>query len=247
MNAKPEITDGEIQSYMDFDKLLKQRAAATALRRRRLVKGIGFGTLAIASLLAVWFFYQPSEQALPAEATRSEVPYNVQTLPKTIPDTLSFSGSKSSQDDQQIVEHPPFAEKNKMPGPIIGKSGKPAEADTLTAKNEPAPNVISVFAQAEPVDGYPALYAYFNQALTYPPEAMADSVEGVVTVVFSINAEGRPEKIYIEQSLGEPFDREAIRVIENMPLWKPAAYNGKPVPSKISLPLTFQIKKVKTQ
>lgn len=241
MNAKPEITDQEIQSYMDFDKLLKQQAASTALRRRRLVKGIGFCTLAVTALLAVWFFYQPSEQAMPAETTRT--PDNVQEPQNKITDTLSSKADKSSREEQQTIERKSTAEKNKIPSPLISK---PAQADTITSINKSAPSVISVFTQAEPVDGYPALYAYFNQALTYPPEAMADSVEGVVTVIFSISVEGRPEKIYIDQSLGEPFDREAIRVIQHMPLWKPAAYNGKPVPSKISLPLTFQIKKVKT-
>jgi protein TonB len=102
-----------------------------------------------------------------------------------------------------------------------------------------------VFIQAEPVAGYPALYEYFMRELKYPAEAVADSVQGVVSVMFTINAQGKPEKIQVEQSLSPALDREAMRVIANMPAWKPATYNQKPMPSRISLPLTFQIKKIR--
>ena len=98
--------------------------------------------------------------------------------------------------------------------------------------------------QAEPADGYSALYAYFNSNLVYPSEALKDSIQGVETVSFVINTDGKPEKITIRQSLGEPFEKEARRLIENMPLWKPATLNGKAVPSQMSVPLTFQIQKV---
>jgi hypothetical protein len=59
-----------------------------------------------------------------------------------------------------------------------------------------------------------------------------------------VNTDGKPENITIKQSLGEPFEKEARRLIENMPLWKPATLNGKPVSSQMSIPLTFQIQKV---
>jgi TonB family protein len=100
-----------------------------------------------------------------------------------------------------------------------------------------------VYRQAEPRDGYPVLYAYFEKNLVYPRAAVKDSVEGVVNVVFSIDAEGKPKNITIENSLGPLFDQEAVRLLNNMPLWKPASYNGKVVPSKISLPITFALNK----
>ena len=100
------------------------------------------------------------------------------------------------------------------------------------------------FVQAEPVNGYPDLYAYFDRELKYPQEALKDSLQGVVTVIFTVSLQGEPEGIRIENSLCEPFDREVFRVLGNMPLWAPATYNGKPVESKVSLTLTFHYKKV---
>lgn len=244
MNTKPEITDSEIQSYMDFDKLLKAQADARALRKRRFLKSFGLGALSGAALLSAWLFYKSSETEVSAQSAHQEVQNNASTPTKKDPDTLSVS--RNSPDEKRLTAENPDNRKTKTPAPVAGKSEPKYKTDSSTVKKEIHPNPISVFSQAEPVDGYQALYAYFNHALTYPPEAVADSVEGVVTVVFSISIEGKAEKIYIEQSLGELFDREAVRVIQHMPLWKPATYNGKAVSSKISLPLTFQIKKVKT-
>jgi hypothetical protein len=53
------------------------------------------------------------------------------------------------------------------------------------------------------------------------------------------------EQIEVEQSLGEEFEKESVRLIENMPEWKPAKLDGNPVRSRISIPLTFQIQKMR--
>lgn len=248
MNAKPEITDGEIQSYMDFDKLLRQKAEAKDLNKRRLIKRIGLGASG-AALLAIWFLYQPLKETPSTDETGSETKQSVQAPLKTAHDSVFSSGVDQSSAGNVRQQRKPTTANSKIES--SAKVNTPAKVEA-TAKADSAIKTggmvrpMPVYAQPEPVDGYPALYTYFSQALTYPAEAVADSIQGVVTVVFSINPEGRPEKITIEQSLGVPFDREAIRVIENMPLWKPATYNGKPVASKISLPLTFNIKKIKT-
>lgn len=249
MDAKPEITDGEIQSYMDFDKLLRQKAEAKDSNKRRLIKRISLGASGVA-LLALWLFYQPLKETPSVDETGSETQQSVQAPLKTAHDSVFSSGvDQSSPGDDRRQQKKSTTANSKAESTV--KADTPAKveattkADSVTKTGDVA-RAMPVYAQPEPVDGYPALYAYFSQALTYPAEAVADSIQGVVTVVFSINPEGRPEKITIEQSLGAPFDREAIRVIENMPLWKPATYNGKPVASKISLPLTFNIKKIKT-
>ena len=104
-----------------------------------------------------------------------------------------------------------------------------------------------VYVQAEPVQGYALLYAYFNDHLVYPPSAVKDSVQGVETISFVVNAEGKAEKVEVKQSLGEAFDKEARRLVAGMPAWKPATLNGRPVPSSIALPITFQIQRIKSK
>src|SRR5690606_25878368 len=101
------------------------------------------------------------------------------------------------------------------------------------------------YIQAEPAGGYEMLYDYFNKNLNYPIEAVKDSVQGVITVSFVITNKGTTENIEFKKSLGEPFEHEALKLIREMPPWKPATLNGKPVSSRIVLPLTFSITTVK--
>jgi TonB family protein len=117
---------------------------------------------------------------------------------------------------------------------------KKGESATLITGEATPP----AYQQAEPLDGYSSLYDYFSANLVYPSESVKDSVEGVQTVKFIINTDGKPENIEIINSLGPLFELEAKRVIESMPQWQPAMLNGKPVPSQISLPVTFRINKI---
>lgn len=229
MKAKPEITDDEIRAYMNFDTLLSQTNQTIRLKKRNRIL---LGTLAgVVVITGIWFFLQLKEKSQPSTATEQKSNSSTKIIPQNkIADSLSAQPTENKNQDQPV------------------KTLKKSVPDNQVERKKPsvkedAPQHEPVYILAEPVDGYPALYDYFSRALLYPAEAVKDSVHGVVTVVFSINTAGKPEKIYIENSLGPLFDREAIRVIENMPLWKPASYNNKPVTSKMSLPLTFQLKK----
>jgi TonB family protein len=121
-------------------------------------------------------------------------------------------------------------------------SAKKSETSAESHPEDQTPE--NVYEQATPLSGYPALYEYFNDALVYPAEHVGDSIHGDVTVIFVIDVAGKPVNIQVEKSLGPRFDAEAIRVINNMPAWEPAKFNGKPVPSKIRLPLTFETEKI---
>ncbi len=101
----------------------------------------------------------------------------------------------------------------------------------------------SAYVQAEPLVGYDSLYSYFNNNLRYPEVAISDSIFGVSNAIITIEKSGKVGPITIENTLGEAFDLEIIRLIEGMPSWKAADLNSKPVQSKISIPFTFEIKK----
>jgi TonB family protein len=78
-------------------------------------------------------------------------------------------------------------------------------------------------------------------------EALKDSIEGIVSVSFVIDKNGKPDQVKVLNSLGSAFDTEALRVISGMPQWKPAMINGKPVAARISMALTFQITRTTRQ
>jgi protein TonB len=240
MNTKPDVTDEQIKSLMNFDALLELHRNTSKKRTNGKIKtGVTVLSIVIIASLISWLVIRSEKE-------------NTMNIEKT-----PSSEKKKSANDIVVkvdsvdkVSIPPQKRKKLETKQSTEKSstGKARDTNSENTKEEekviekaPAP----VFVQAEPVAGYPDLYEYFSRELTYPLSRMKDSVSGVVAVVFTINKEGRPEKIEIEQSLGKEFDEEAIRVVQNMPLWKAATYNGKPVASRMSLPLTFQVKKIK--
>jgi periplasmic protein TonB len=257
MKTRPEMTDDEIRAYMDFDRLLEMRKNAPSHRRffrsgYILVVGIFLG-VGVFSWVIVQQSGAPSEQlpntnmenkGVPISDNKREDPTtdsstnqsSNQPLTKNKPDQSPVTVSKDRQNSQ--------AHKN-INQPITPKSKKKDITQDQTLPEKPA--VTAVYVQATPLDGYPNLYEYFNRELKYPQEAIKDSINGEVIAVFTINTQGLPEKIMLENSLGPLFDKEVVRLITNMPAWKPATYNNKPVASKMSLPLTFQIKKIPSQ
>jgi TonB family protein len=242
---KPEISEEEIRSYMDFDRLLIQNQTAKDVSGNHLVAKAMFGMFAVAIgvLVGVWLLNNPKAQQ---PNTTKENTTSVTSMP---PDSAQSKTSEPSVRKPEIIKEQPKTKEEGTPKEHETKNDADQVQNNAVEKKEESSVDISqpVYAQAEPVDGYPTLYNYFSSELEYPAAMVKDSIQGVVMVVFTINAKGEAEKISIDQSLGKAFDDEAIRLITNMPSWKPATYNKKPVPSRISLPITFQISKLKIE
>lgn len=66
---------------------------------------------------------------------------------------------------------------------------------------------------------------------------------GRVIVRFVIEENGTISNIVLEERLQkcEPCNKEAIRIVKNMPKWKPAHNQGKAVRSYVRLPIRFEV------
>jgi periplasmic protein TonB len=66
---------------------------------------------------------------------------------------------------------------------------------------------------------------------------------GRVIVRFIIEKDGSVSNVVLEERLRkcEPCNREAIRVVKNMPKWKPGSKNGKAVRTYVRLPINFVV------
>jgi TonB family protein len=237
MEQKPEPSDNEIRSYMNFDRLLEDRKIAL-----NSTKTLSFFKWSIPALIisgtVVWYFWMRVGESKLVDEQRMEHSDTAQHFQQNSPVIAGDSTIGESQ-TQRI----PSNEKNKNTAP--SEDHDQNVKDQTTTKKTEILAMESAYVQAEPSNGYSDLYNFFNAQLKYPSEAMTDSIQGVQTISFIINEMGKPEQIAIVNSLGEPFDKESKRLIENMPAWKPATLNGKPVPSRVSLPITFQIQKIK--
>jgi TonB family protein len=230
MKNRPSVTDEEIRSYMNFDSVLNQHKARkktekTWIRNTSLLLGI-------AGIAILTYVYWPDTPAV----TTSNAP----TLgsPLVSDSVQSQAELLAAETDQLNKENVVITANESVRSKISEKSQEkkqPVQEESTTPAFQ--------YLEAEPADGYPNLYDYFAREIRYPAEALKDSIQGIVSVSFLIDQEGKPVQIEIMNSLGPAFDKEAQRLIENMPAWKPATLNGKPVAAKISLPFTFQIVK----
>lgn len=232
MEQRPQLSDEEIRSYMDFDRLMADKKLAANKPKYHYLKWI-VPAIAVTGVITWLLFNYTDENTKGShDVTADKEEINVAVNPA---DPSPYSSETSAV--SPVTEELKATERTKTKSSSAGPQEDVQQSPENTLLED-------IYVQAEPVKGYSSLYAYFNSNLVYPAEALEDSIQGVETVSFVINTEGRPEKITIKQSLGEPFEKEARRLIENMPLWNPATLNGRPVPSQMSVPLTFQIQKV---
>lgn len=76
----------------------------------------------------------------------------------------------------------------------------------------------------------------------YPERAMEDNIQGRVSVMFVIDKDGSITNVQVRGPKGgELLEKEAKRVIEKLPKFKPGMQRGKPVKVKYSQPITFKL------
>lgn len=82
---------------------------------------------------------------------------------------------------------------------------------------------------------------YLQENLRYPKEAIDKGIQGKVMVKFIVNEDGSLSDIHITKGIGGGWDEEAVRVIKNMPPWKPGKDKGIPVKVYYSQPFNFRL------
>ncbi|MDJ1503138.1 energy transducer TonB [Xanthocytophaga agilis] len=90
---------------------------------------------------------------------------------------------------------------------------------------------------AEFPGGEKAMKSFIQKHLKYPHTS--SDISGVVYVTFWVQQDGHLEDIHVLKGIGSDFDKEALRVIQLMPNWKPAQLNHRNVPLRYTLPISF--------
>ncbi len=89
--------------------------------------------------------------------------------------------------------------------------------------------------------GEQAMLDYFAKNMRYPALAREMEIEGTVIVQFAVERDGRVSTPEVVKRVDRSLDREALRLIGQMPAWKPALFNGKPQAVKMTLPIRFKL------
>jgi periplasmic protein TonB len=95
--------------------------------------------------------------------------------------------------------------------------------------------------QPEFAGGYDALAEYLRANMQYPRMARKMGIEGTVHVSFLVSKTGAISEVKVLRGIMAECDKEAIRVVEKMPSWKPGRQNGHPVHVRLVMPLKFRL------
>jgi len=89
--------------------------------------------------------------------------------------------------------------------------------------------------------GTAALLEYLKKNIKYPAICRENNIQGRVLVTFIVNKDGAIVEPEVVKSVNPSLDKEALRVISQMPSWKPGAQRGKPVRVKYTVPVNFRL------
>ena len=105
-------------------------------------------------------------------------------------------------------------------------------------------DVPTYFSEHKPMFGENdgAIFKYLANNLKYPILAKESGIQGTVHLKFVVGKNGKVRDIEVVKGVNKLLDNEAIRVVKEMPKWKPGLQNGKPVSVFYSLPIKFTIR-----
>lgn len=106
-------------------------------------------------------------------------------------------------------------------------------------------NKNSVYDVVEQMPSFPGgisgLRTYLNQNIRYPAEAQENCVQGRVVVSFVVGKDGHISDVTVLRSVDPSLDKEAVRVVRNMPRWTPGKQGGEPVRVRYNVPVSFRL------
>lgn len=104
---------------------------------------------------------------------------------------------------------------------------------------EEAPVFFIVEEMPEFPGGPTEITKFITHNIKYPIIAQENGVQGRVYVTFVVNGKGEVENVKIARGVDPSLDREAVRVVETMPKWKPGKQRNKPVKVSFTIPVNF--------
>ncbi len=90
-----------------------------------------------------------------------------------------------------------------------------------------------------PIEGQKELMRYITTAIRYPVIAAENGIQGRVYVTFVVSPKGRVTNVEVTRGVYSALDKEAIRVVSELPAFSPGKQRGKPVRVRYSVPINF--------
>ena len=120
-----------------------------------------------------------------------------------------------------------------------------AQSSTTKTEQTTTTTEDKVFTVVEQMPMFPggdaAMMNYLCNTVKYPEVAAKNGVQGRVVVGFIIETDGSITNIDVLRGVDPSLDREAMRVVSEMPKWTPGVKDGKKVRVKYQVPVSFRL------
>ncbi len=166
-------------------------------------------------------------------------------------------GGKTDSNNEIKTDSKPRKEANNDRQPSPSQVSSRPNKTTQNGQNKPEPvkseplykpqpvNSNSVYDVVEQMPSFPGgisgLMTYLNQNTRYPAVAQENCVQGRVVVSFVVGKDGHISDVTVLRSVDPSLDKEAVRVIRNMPRWTPGKQGGEPVKVRYNVPVSFRL------
>ena len=122
------------------------------------------------------------------------------------------------------------------------KDSSSASASSAPVKASVSDEVfVVVEKQPEFPGGQEAMMKYLSDNIKYPMVAQENGIQGRVIVNFVVEKDGGLSDVQVVRGQDAALDKEAVRVIEAMPKWKPGVQRGERVRVRYTLPVVFRL------
>ena len=192
------------------------------------------------------------------EQEEEEVVYDVEELEQLVAEETVMNSEKFTayemEDDapEQVTKtQDEIAQSDAAVGAIdYDKGSDEAEhvlktTDKVVAEVPPATEVTKVWDVVEQMPSFKggdqALLDWLHKNIHYPAIAEENGIQGRVVCTFVVERDGSITDIKVVRPIDPSLDKEAVRVLKNMPKWIPGKQNGSSVRVKFTLPVTFKL------
>ena len=210
--------------------------------------GLLIGYVLALAVMFIAFEWSEREKVINTDSGLTEVFFEEEMIPIT------------EQEEQKAAPPPPEAPKMEEVLEIV-ENDADVEESTIQASDETDKAVEvkyvpveveeeeveeqQIFQVVEEMPEFPGGMAecmkFLSKNIKYPPISAENGVQGRVIVQFVVNQDGSIVDPVVVRGVDSHLDKEALRVIQMMPKWKPGKQRGKAVRVKYTVPVMFRL------
>jgi len=159
--------------------------------------------------------------------------------PEKLIQEVKFVAPKVTTDTTQVTKD--FGKQEKL-NASVNDAPPPPEVKKVEVIETPKQDN-QVFMIVEQMPQFPDgdVAAYLSSHIKYPVVAQENGIQGRVICQFVVNQDGSIVDVVVVRGVDPSLDKEAVRVIQEMPKWTPGKQGGKPVRVKFTLPVNFKL------